>query len=409
MYGDNERSLANSVEVATLDNVLTSKGFNHITFNNLVFKGSNKNILDINNGSGISITNCEVRFSGENGIRGSKCKNLSINNSLVIDCYNDGINFLGSLSSSIKQNVIRNTFILAGMGGSGNVKGAGIRDGKAGIIENNHITYSGYIGIQMGGDSEMIKNNIIDSFCFLKDDGGGIYAVQGKQNIYYAGKIVGNIISNGIGAGDGTPKKSSSSAEGIYLDDNVYGIDIADNTVTSTNWGIYLHNAYDIVLTGNISYNNAVQLYAKHDKHHPVSNITMTDNNLIAQENDQTVMSLISSLDDIKDFGRFNNNFYTSANKKDMFNIQYKISGNLFRERPGLQELREKYGFEAATTNQLRENENIKDNAAFKIITNRSNKPKSFLLEHTYTDKNRAQYHKSISVPAYSSIILFKK
>ncbi len=314
-----------------------------------------------------------------------------------------------SSSSIVQNNTIKNTYIIPGMGGSGNVKGAGIRNGKGGIIEFNRIINSGYIGIHLGGGDELIKNNIVDSFCLVKDDGGGIYAYQGKQNIKYAGKVIGNIVSNGIGAGNGTSNKSSSSADGIYMDDNVYGMEIANNTITGTHWGIYLHNAHDMVVTGNTSYNNTVQLYLKQDKHHPITNILLTGNTFVAQENGQILMTLISSKDDIKDFGDFNNNLYASANKKDMFYIQYKTSGNVVKERPRLQDMKDKYGIESGTNDLvLIENEELKDNA-LKIITNGENKQKSFSLKHTYSDKDKTQYNKSIDVPAYSSIILFKK
>jgi hypothetical protein len=68
--------------------------------------------------------------------------------------------------------------------GSGTGKGAGIRNGKSGIIEYNQVINSGYVGVQLGGDYSIVRNNLIDTFCFINDDGGGIYTYYGNITRY---------------------------------------------------------------------------------------------------------------------------------------------------------------------------------------------------------------------------------
>lgn len=404
----NKDPKSKNIQVATMDNLIASKEYSHLTFYNLTIDGSNLNGFDINKGTDINISNCNIEHIGRDGIKATLCKNITVDSSLIADCYNDGINLLGSKSSLINNNVVRNTYTIAGLGGSGNVKGAGIRNGKDGVIKNNKITNSGYIGIQLGGGDEIIMNNIIDSFCLVKDDGGGIYAVKGKQDITFAGKIIGNIISNGIGAGEGTTKTPLSSAEGIYMDAGVSGVEIRGNTVTATHWGIYLHNAYSINITDNTLYNNAVQFYAKHDKTHPINDINFSENNLIAQKPDQVLMGLISSEDDIKTFGKFEKNFYNTQNEDNGFLIQYKTSGKLIRDKPLFSTLKQNFGIESASSEPNWKDKTIK-NSGFKILTNTDSKPKTFSLEQTYTDKADKQHQKSVEVEPYSSIVLFKK
>ncbi len=191
------------------------------------------------------------------------------------------------------------------------------------------------------------------------------------------------------------------------MDNGAYGIEISGNTITSVHWGIYLHNAYDMKITGNTSYNNTMQFYARHDKNnHPVTDITFTENNLIAQKNNQIIMSLYSSTHDIKDFGIFTNNFYTPLNKKNMIYVEYKIADQLIKERPTLQNLQDKYGFEKES---LYQNESLQVHTDVKVLTNSTTKQKTFLLDQPYTDIKKQVYKKSIDVPAYSSIVLLKK
>ncbi|MEO7801443.1 MAG: right-handed parallel beta-helix repeat-containing protein [Ginsengibacter sp.] len=407
MYLDKNPKSKN-IQIASVDNLITSKGYNYLNFYDLTLDGSNLNGFDINSSENISVINCNIQHAGRDGIRGTKCKNLTVDNSFVSNCYNDGINVLGSSSSLIKNNVVKNTYMIAGLGGSGNVKGAGIRNGKDGVITNNKIVNSGYIGIQLGGGNEIIMNNIIDSFCLVKDDGGGIYAVKGKQNITYTGKVAGNIISNGIGAGEGTTKTPVSSAEGIYMDGGVSGVEITGNTITATHWGIYLHNAFDITVANNTLYNNGVQFYAKHDKTHAINNINFSGNKLIAQKPDEILIGLVSSEDDIKSFGSFEKNFYKAQNVGNMFLIQYKAAGMLVRDKPTISMLKQNFGFESAASEDILNNKIIGD-ADFKIFTNVDSKPKEFALDRNYRDQNNSVYQNSIEVAPYTSIVLFRK
>lgn len=410
MYSANSLKSTRQVKVATLDNLITtSNAPAYISFLNLAIKGCNKDGIEIINGSNIYFKSCDISFSGVNGIRVSKHNNFKIDSSTVTYSYNDGINVSGTTGALITNNIVKNSYFIIGMGGSGEGMGAGIRNGNKGIVEHNQIINSGYVAIQLGGDSVIIKNNVIDSFCFIKDDGGAIYSSNGKKSTNNGRKIVGNIISNGLGAADGTSNKSSSSAEGIYLDDNVNGVEINTNTITNCHWGIYLHNAYNIQVTDNTSYNNAVQFYAKHDKNHVISNISFLRNNLIAQKPDQKVMSLISSEDDIKSFGSFNNNLYRSFNKNNLIYIQYKAAESIVKDRPTLSTMKQMFGFEANSDLNNSDNDADETNTTIRVITNPSNKSKTFTLDQAYIDKMNKPYQKSVTVPPYSSIVLFKK
>jgi parallel beta-helix repeat protein len=198
------------------------------------------------------------------------------------------------------------------MGQSGNGKGAGVRNTGKGLVEYNQILNSGYVGVQLGGDYAIVKNNLIDNFCFIKDDGAGIYTSNGSNRTNKGRKITGNIIINAIGAGAGTSSPGSSSAEGIYMDDNTNGVEVTGNTIANGNRGIYFHNSRNIILKGNTLYNHRNgQLYMKHDDlGGPLRDHIITDNIFFSKRSTHMISSISTKADDIDKIGKFNNNYY---------------------------------------------------------------------------------------------------
>ena len=62
------------------------------------------------------------------------------------------------------------------MGGSGDGKYRGISiKGKNTVVQYNELDSIGYNGITFQGDSVTISHNLVNYFCAVKDDGGGIY------------------------------------------------------------------------------------------------------------------------------------------------------------------------------------------------------------------------------------------
>jgi parallel beta-helix repeat protein len=129
------------------------------------------------------------------------------------------------------------------------------------------VDTTGYVGIFFLGGPNLIKNNTVDYFCYLKDDGGGIYTWSGdidsaaQRN---TGTVTGNIVLNGAAAVDGTDKKSDGIAMGIYLDENTGMIEVSDNTVAHCTTGIFLQDAHEVVVKGNTLYDNGSQISVRH-------------------------------------------------------------------------------------------------------------------------------------------------
>ena len=120
------------------------------------------------------------------------------------------------------------------------------------------------MGIQFNGSNIMIKNNFINYYNMVKDDGGGIYTYQtgtdaSPGTIYTNRVIKENIIMNGIGALGGSV--GNIDVDGIFLDGRVTNVDILNNTIANIGVnGIYSNNAINVNIRGNTCFNNGCAL-----------------------------------------------------------------------------------------------------------------------------------------------------
>lgn len=305
-----------SVQSSSFDHLVTNAlNTGHITFDNINFKGANKQAFNIIRSTNFTIRNCDIEFSGENAIVIENAPTVILENNKIQNTLNNAIDLRGNTSNSIiKNNKIENTGVFSGMGKSGIDNGVGILSSSDNtLIEYNEVINTGYTAIRFGGNSTVIKNNFINNYCLTKDDGAGIYTWTGSSNKeFYGRKIVGNVIINGIGAVEGTPS-TTAQAEGIYLDDNVSGIEITENTIgNASGKGIYIHNTRNIVLKNNTFFNNGVQLRMSHDNlGNPIRNATVTDNIFFSKKATQMTSFITSVKDDLKDMGPLDRNYYS--------------------------------------------------------------------------------------------------
>jgi parallel beta-helix repeat protein len=387
-------SSAYSIQVSTIDNLISSSDNSHIVFDNLQIKGANVCGFLIKNGSDINIKNCSILFSGRDGIKVVNHKNLDIENCTVSNSNNNGIDLgsNGSGNATIRNNIIANTSTLPGMCGSGDGNGLAVQsNGSGSTIEYNEIRNTGYTAIYFNGDNVTVKNNLIDSFCTIKDDGGGIYTYTGTKNVSTqksGRKIIGNIVINGTGAWEGTSPPAAYLAEGIYMDNNTAGVEISDNTVANCgNQGIFLQCAHEITVNNNTVFNSTRrQLVMIELPNHPlVRNCIITNNVFFSNQPSQAMLYLKSSVDDKNLFGTFENNYYAKPADDKTQSILDKIQLNEAN---------------AKITN-------FNNPARFEYNAAKENK--TVALDGKYTDVKGNSYSNSLVLKPYSSIILVKQ
>ncbi len=302
------------VQIATTNTLIESKA-NDIVIANLSIQGANQygvysNTANLKN---LKIKNSQILFSGIDAIRIYNCANFTLENSEIINSNSIAVNLKYNATDAVlTKNKIRNSGIFPGMITENQAYGI-ISYTKGFKAEYNQIIKTGYVGIRFAGDNNIIKNNYIDTFCLVIDDGSGIYTWTGKANTTFLNRsVVGNIVLNGLGAPEGTNRTDYAAAEGIYLDDNATNVDVIGNTVANcVNNGIYVHNARNIKVQNNTLFNNKVQIKTVHDDlGNPITNAVFTSNVFFSKMTDQYTFYFKSKANDFAAMGSFSGNYY---------------------------------------------------------------------------------------------------
>jgi len=304
-----------NVRVSSVENLITVNG-NYVTIDGIDLLGANSNaIYSLTGGrSNCAIQNCNISLVGISAIK-FRCNYLNIENNTISNSNDTGITTPNSTYVTIRNNVVQNIGLLIGMGGDGNGTRHGIScvSSDNSTIEYNRIINIGYIGIEFYGNSILVKNNFIDSYCSVLDDGSGIYTYTGTQTPAKTNQIIiGNIVINGIGVAYGT-STTAPSVTGIYLDENTNDVEVTGNTIANSNeLGIFLHNTHSCSITGNTVYNSKVdQLFFK-DNDNTATGNTITGNMFVAGLSTNTRNSWYRASQGtvINSGGTINNNYY---------------------------------------------------------------------------------------------------
>ena len=314
-FGSNNPALY-KVEVSEVENLIEIIGQKYIIVENIELQGSNTNSVLIRNADHIVIQTNKFNNAGVNAITGSDLTDISIQNNVVTNSQNNAIEIANCTGAVIMGNKISNTGTAAGMGkGSVGASYTAIDAvGKNLTIAYNSIDSTGYIPIGVYGDTFEIRNNYINNFCLVKDDGGGVYVFKGAKADTMSGNITGNIILKGIGAPQGTNAVAYRPVYGIYLDDNTHDVLLNNNSIAEMgDAGIYIHNGSSMTLDSNILFGNKMQLFVRNDNlaATQVRNLNVINNQFVAKSTTQTIASFESIIDSRLDsFGIFSNNIY---------------------------------------------------------------------------------------------------
>ncbi len=249
---------APAADVATLDNIISFDSKNNLTFTDLAIVGSNAEAIRGNGSSFITVKSCDIRFAGTYAVWLNYTSDVVVQDNLIEHGASDGIDIKSPKheNATITGNTINDTGMVLGLSLSGQTSNQAISvTVKSGAtIERNHITDTGYLPIRFDGDDITIKNNVIDGFCSVLDDGGGIYTWNGPKTQFSSRTITGNIVSRGVGAKEGTAS-GKTQANGIYLDNNANHVTVTDNTVYQmANKGFHTNSPQDVTVKGNTFY-----------------------------------------------------------------------------------------------------------------------------------------------------------
>ncbi len=395
------------VKAATTDFAANFHYQHNTSFYNIQFDGFDTTAIRSFGGEHLTIANCDFNFIGADALVIDQGNRVLVRGNSINQILNTGVRMVYSKFSSVTSNQISNCGLITGMGLSNNQQMNGILAESLGdsvIIDSNIIRKVGYCGITFSGRYTQVRNNVVDSFCLTVTDGGGIYTCCNNL----PGRVVSsNIITNGIGNHEATVYKTNGGAVPIYMDDHTTGVSILNNTVMNGNrYGIFLHNAHEITITGNQIYNNkgAAAIGYAQDKlgpSDPLRNNVLVGNYIHAPAG-SLVLDVYSLSDDIKQVGTFESNHYLAAPGKI---ISYIVSGGTapsFGASYTLDEWKKTYGFDKSSSH-------IKVSAGMmKMEINSGSKEKIISLDKTWSDLESNIYKGSIRLKPYQSKILIK-
>lgn len=324
----------NVIKACTLDKNIQINSWNNITCNGLNFEGANEHGAWIIGAGTVAFNGCAWTAQGGNAIYGGNMTGVTIDGCTITDSFNNGVMFEYSANNiTVNNTVLTNSGIVAGAGRSGDAAQCGIFiAGIGAVITNNRVINSGYNAIDWTGDGALVEKNLVDTYCTIKDDGGGIYNFIGLNGI-----IRKNIVLNAVGAYEGANWgywEPFGKAAGIYLDngaDNHY-CTVTENVVANGDWaGIFINNNGNNTITNNLVYNCRYQ-FAMTDFNNIPRNITLTGNTFIAKTAEQFCFRIeMGSNDTLSLLGTFNNNIYARpVRDTDTFSIYRNYAGASF-------------------------------------------------------------------------------
>ncbi|HET6252839.1 MAG TPA: right-handed parallel beta-helix repeat-containing protein [Puia sp.] len=255
-----------NMQIARIDTLLKFNSAQYVVINGITFQGANKSGVSMFRSYFITLSNCTISYSGVDAIDITTCGNLNINNVTMDYSNNNGVMAYCD-NSTIQNCTIRRTAAFPGMTLPVN-SGMGIYLlGNSNNILYNTIDTTGYSGIEFQGNSNTVANNLVNYFCFVKDDGGGIYTWNGNQDSttsHNTGVIKNNIVINGITAPAGTDSSVAGIAHGIYLDENTTQCTVTGNTVAHCTAGVFFQDARNCTIQNNTLFDCIGQLVMRH-------------------------------------------------------------------------------------------------------------------------------------------------
>jgi len=285
----------------------------YVTIDNINFQGFNGVGLNLENSTHISVTNCEVGFTGNTSASIEGATNLLFDYCYLHDINSNGIN--GSCNYfTFTNSRLENVRMIDGVG----YGYAGVGKGMDNWGSNVLIQYSIFKniagdGLMHTGSNITIDKNLFDNCAAMTSDQGAIYMVNNNSPTNRV--ISNNIILNTVGSWSGLPGVPFT-VEGIYLDEPCSNITITGNTVAGSvnGAGIKLHEAHDIILSQNTFYNNYTGMFfdaSGRQVNDPIRNIDMDGNKIIVPNGDKYCIRAFSVEGAISLFGTSNGQYYS--------------------------------------------------------------------------------------------------
>jgi parallel beta-helix repeat protein len=315
-----------SVQGSMIDTLVKASNQSYIHINGINFQGANKSAISFYYCNFMTVTNCNMSFSGIDGIDGIYSNYTYLEYDNLDYTNNNGITLNEGNGNMVEFCSVANTGAFPGMGGPPLNAYLGLwLNGNNNTVQYNSVTNTGYSAISFAGTGTTVLHNYVKKFCFVKDDGGGIYTWNGDASStdkHLTGYITGNIVDSGMTAPAGTDSLVAGIAHGIYLDENTTECYVTGNTVVHSTAGVFWQDSRDCAIQNNTLYDNVGQLVVRH----ALATGTFTGNDVsynIAVTNVDTennvIPSSIGASSGLLSFGYLHNNYYAMVTPGTQF------------------------------------------------------------------------------------------
>jgi parallel beta-helix repeat protein len=391
------------VLASSIDTLVSIRNRQYLVFTGLAFSGSNGNAFSLGNSSNITISNCRILFSSLDAVSGTGLNNVTLAGLFIDHTDDNGINIFGN-GNMVTDCTIRHTGNIPGAG-NGEHSYIGINlGGSNNTVIYNTVDTTGYVGIFFLGGPNTIKNNTVDYFCYVKDDGGGIYTWSGdidSATPRRTGIITGNIVLNGVTAPDGSNNVLGGIAIGIYLDENAGEVEASNNTVAHCTSGIFLQGAHEVVVKGNTLYDNGSQISLRRDVlKGTLRNNDISDNVAVGVRPEQTMLVMSSAVSgDVSNFVALHDNHYAQVGGATFFKTVVRQNNNNVQDKGALSDFQSRYGKESNSVV-------VPPAGSVRFEYNSSKKAKVVTLDRGYKNLGGKSYLGQLTLQPYTSEVL---
>ncbi len=337
-----------TIEASVTDYGFKINGASNITIDGFILKHQVLSSIEAQDASSdyITIKNNEIYYPDQIAIRmgasmwaSGGIEHVTINNNVIEGANRNGL-FFSADYSTITNNVIKHIgddYTKLSAYGVGNYEHASIAvdvHGRENLIRENRVDSIGYIGIHFAdAPKTIVEYNYVTNYCKSADDGGGIYCYQMYyDNADVKGSIIRyNIVTDGIGAPEATDNPDYIAVEGIYLDNRSQEVTVLSNTVSNGgSRGYFTNNGRDHKFLNNISYNNILaQIYFR-EAADGIQGYEIKGNVFYSLNSDQLCLQQFSNISSATEFGTYDNNYYCSPYSTSLIkdqSVYYALEG----------------------------------------------------------------------------------
>lgn len=237
--------------VSLLRPLLSVEGRGSVEIEGLQLLAAGTDALRVAVSGAVAIRGLRITHAAGDGIHVEGAASLSVEDTQISGTGRDGIFVQAVASAVVRGNRVQDAGLLLAPSpafGAINLHGA-----RSAVVERNLVERAAYIGIRFAGSARIAGNRVEDS-CLVLSDCGAYYSWR-RDHADRRGPVllVGNLALR-VGQGGDTSVKLGVNDwfAGIYLDEWTREVEVVDNLIVGANQAIYLHNAFDNTVDGNL-------------------------------------------------------------------------------------------------------------------------------------------------------------